>query len=79
MVVPAVALLTLLLETSAVLAGGGGEVRRRRMAALSSVGRESLTCESEWPQNGHRIDLFPPQVYVVPNRSHLPVDGKLTA
>ena len=33
----------------------GGQKRRRRIAALSSVGRESFTWVSSWPQNGQRI------------------------
>src|SRR5581483_8027986 len=36
-----------------------GQSRRRRIAAWSSVGRESLTCVSSVPQNGHRIVSLP--------------------
>jgi hypothetical protein len=32
-----------------------GHCRRRRIAELSSVGRESLTWVSSFPQNGQRI------------------------
>ena len=33
--------------------------RRRRMLVPSSVGRESTTLLSSWPQNGHFIRLHP--------------------
>src|SRR3546814_2079351 len=39
-----------------------GQKRRRRIAELSSVGRESLTCVSSFPQNGQRIVQLPPPV-----------------
>jgi hypothetical protein len=38
------------------------QMRRRRMAALSSVGRESLTWVSSLPQKGQRIGLRPYKV-----------------
>ena len=38
-----------------------GQSRRRRIAALSSVGRESFTWVSSWPQNGQRI-VCPPRL-----------------
>jgi hypothetical protein len=43
-----------------------GHCRRRRIAALSSVGRESLTCVSSFAQNGQRMtapSLFSPRLY----------------
>ncbi len=33
-----------------------GQKRRRRMVRPSSLGRESFTCVSAWPQNGHFIN-----------------------
>jgi hypothetical protein len=35
------------------------QMRRRRIAALSSVGRESFTWVSSFPQKGQRIGGYP--------------------
>jgi hypothetical protein len=37
-----------------------GQKRRRRIAPPSSVGRESFTWVSSWPQNGQRMGGFFP-------------------